>query len=97
VEGTYTTSSASYSWEISPTNAIAGTVLGILFLYLFFRHVLFVLMFMDIVLGWLRQFRWFPKEGKRRKTLIHWLIALALFVGFISVAQPLGWLELIPQ
>lgn len=76
---------------------MAGAVLGILFLYLLFRHVLFVLMFMDIVLGWLRGFRWFPKEGKRRTTLINWLIALALFIGSISVAQPLGWLELIPQ
>ncbi|MEQ6201650.1 hypothetical protein ABMC88_01230 [Sulfitobacter sp. HNIBRBA2951] len=97
METTYTASTASYSWEISPTNVMAGTVLAILFFYVFFRHVLFVLMFMDIVLGWLRKFRWFPKEGKRRKTFIHWLIAIGLFVGFIILAAALGWLELIAQ
>lgn len=85
------------SWEIAPTNAIAGTLLAILFLYLFFRHVLFALMFMDIVLGWLRQFRWFPKEGKRRKTIVHWFIALGLFLGFLALAGSAGWLQFIPK
>jgi hypothetical protein len=52
---------------------------------------------MDLILGWLRGFDWFPKEGKRTKTLIHWIIALALFLGFLFVAGSAGWLEFIPQ
>ena len=54
-------------------------------------------MFMDIILGWLRKFSWFPKEGKRRKALIHWLIAVGLYVGCLSLAASFGWLNFIPQ
>ena len=92
-----TTSTNGNNWEIVPTNTLVGIILGVLFIYLFFRHLLFVLMFMDLVLGWLRKFDWFPKEGKRRKTLVHWIIALVLFFGFLSVAGSAGWLEFIPQ
>ncbi|GEM_PF-2464850 len=97
MESTFTTSTNGSGWEIVPTNAAAGIILAILFFYLFFRHFLFALMFMDVILGWLRNFSWFPREGKRRKTLIHWLIALGLFLGFNAVAGAAGWLEFIPQ
>ncbi|KEJ90342.1 hypothetical protein [Sulfitobacter donghicola] len=85
------------SWEIVPTNPAVSIVLAILFFYLFFRHVLFVFMVMDIVLGWLRKFSWFPKEGKRAKTALHWVIALGAFVGFLGIAGAAGWLAFIPQ
>jgi len=97
MENTLTTSTNGKSWEVAPTNTFAGIVLGVLFIYLFFRHFMFVLMFMDIVLSWLRKFNWFPKEGKRRKTFIHWVIAVVLFLGFLSVAGFAGWLEFTPQ
>jgi len=95
--GTINTSHNGSSWEIVPTNTFAGIILGVLFIYLFFRHFMFVLMFMDLILGWLRKFNWFPKEGKRLRAFIHWIIALALFFGFLSVAGSAGWLEFIPQ
>jgi len=82
MEGAITTSSNGSSWEIFPSNTLVGIILGVLFIYLFFRHFMFVLMFMDLVLGWLRQFNWFPKEGKRRKTFIHWVVTSALFLDF---------------
>lgn len=91
------TSTNSNSWEIVPTNTFAGVVLAILFCYLFFRHFIFVLMFMDIILGSVRKFNWFPNEGKRRKTLIHWFVALGLFFGFLAVSGSAGWLKFIPQ
>ncbi|SLN14940.1 hypothetical protein [Ruegeria meonggei] len=97
MERTITTSTNGNSWEIVPTNAVAGVILGVLFIYLFFRHFMFVLMFMDLILGWLRKFNWFPKEGKRWKTFIHWVVALALLLGFLFVAGSAGWLEFIPQ
>ena len=84
MESTLTTSTNGNSWEIVPGSTVAGIILAVLFFYLFFRHFLFVLMFMDLILGWLRKFKWFPKEGKRMKTFIHWVIALALFLGFCS-------------
>ena len=84
-------------WEIVPTNAIAGILLVVLFFYLFFRHFLFCLMLCDLIIGWLRKFNWFPKEGKRKKALIHWLIAVGLFVVFLIVASSMGWLKLIPK
>lgn len=94
---TISTSTSSNSWEIVPANSLASVVLTVLFIYLFFRHFLFILMFMDLFIGWLRKFNWFPKEGKRRKTFLHWLIALGLFFGFLLVAGSAGWLEFIPQ
>lgn len=97
MENTITTSSNGSTWEIVPANTIAGIILAVLFFYLFFRHMLFVLMFMDVILGWLRKFGWFPKEGKRRKTIIHWVIALGLFFGFLAVAGSAGWLEFTPK
>ena len=69
-----TTSTNGKSWEIVPINTLTGIVLTVLFFYLFFRHFLFVFMFMDVIIGWLRKFNWFPKEGKRRKTIIHGVV-----------------------
>jgi len=97
METTLTTSSNRGEWEIIPTNTVAGVILAVFFIYLFFRHMMFVLMFMDIVIGWLRKFRWFPKEGKRLKTLAHWAIALGLFLGYLFVAGNLGYLEFVPR
>ncbi len=85
------------SYEITAANSVAGVVLTILFLYLFFRHFLMVLMIGDIVLGWLRKFSWFPGQGKRKKAFLHWIIALLLFVSFLLIARPLGWLVFMPQ
>lgn len=56
MESTITTSTNGNSWEIVPANTLAGIILGVLFMYLFFRHFMFVLMFMDLILGWLRKF-----------------------------------------
>lgn len=97
MESTITTSTNGNSWEIVPANTLAGIILGVLLIYLFFRHFMFVLMFMDLFLVGLRKFNWFPKEGKRWKTFIHWIIALAMFLGFLFVAGSAGWLELTPQ
>ncbi len=97
MESKTTASTNGNSWEIVPANTLAGVVLGVLFIYLFFRHFMLLLMISDLILGWLRKFSWFPKEGKRRKTFIHWIIALALFLGFLFVAGSAGWLEFIPQ
>jgi hypothetical protein len=97
VESTITTSTNGKSWEIVPANTLAGVILGVSFIYLLFRQFMFLLMISDLNLGWLRKFSWFPKEEKRRKTFIHWIIALALFLGFLFVAGSAGWLEFIPQ
>lgn len=97
METTVTTSTNGNSWEIVPTNTVAEIILGVLFFYLFFRHFMFALTFMDLILGWLRKFNWFPKEGKRMKTFIHWIIALMLFLGFSLIAGSAGWLQFIPQ
>lgn len=97
MEATLTTSPQSNSWEIIPGGTVAGIILAVLFIYLFFRHFLFVLMFMDLTLGWLRQFNWFPKEGKRLKTVLHWAIALALFGGYLAIAGSMGWLQFVPS
>ena len=97
MESTVTTSANGNSWEIVPANTVAGIILGVLFIYVCFRHFMFALMFMDLILSWLRKFNWFPKEGKRTKTFIHWVIALALFLGFLLIAGSAGWLEFIPQ
>jgi len=35
--------------------------------------------------------------GKRRRTLVHWLIALGLFLGFLGLAASLGLLQFIPR
>lgn len=97
MEGSMTTTANGTTWDIAPTNAIAGIILAVLFIYLFFRHFLFALMIMDAILGWLRRFGWFPKEGKRVRAFIHWLIALGLFFGFLAVAGTAGWLEFTPR
>lgn len=96
MESTITTS-VNNSWEVVPSNTIASLVLFALFFYLFFRHALFVFMLLDILIGWLRKYDWFPKEGKRKKTLIHWLIAVGLLIAFLIIAGSAGWLKFIPQ
>ena len=97
MERMITTSPNSNSWEIVPANTVAGIILGVLFIYLFFRHFMFVLMFMDLILGWLRRFNWFPKEGKRMRTFVHWIIALTLFLGFLLIAGSADWLVSNPK
>ncbi|MCT4555501.1 MAG: hypothetical protein N4A53_12500 [Pelagimonas sp.] len=97
MESTRTTLANGSSWEIIPGNTGARIILGALIIYLFFRHFMFMLMFTDLILGWLRKFNWFPKEGKRMKTFIHWVIALMLWYGFLSIAGSAGWLKFIPQ
>jgi len=89
------TSNYQGSWEIVPTNTLAAIVLGVLFVYLFFRHALFVFMVMDLFLGWLRAFSWFPKEGRRFRTFVHWIIALSLFLLYLLLAGVAGWLDFI--
>lgn len=97
MEATLTTSTQSNSWEIIPGGTVAGIILAVLFIYLFFRHFLFVLMSTDLILGWLRQFNWFPKEGKRLKTVLHWAIAVVLFGGYLAIAGSMGWLQFVPN
>lgn len=87
-------SHSTYSIAFIPANPLVSAVLAVLFLYLVFRHFLFVLMVVDVVLCWLRRFRWFPGEGRRGKAVLHWLIALGLFFGGLLLAGSLGWLAL---
>ncbi|MGB3148083.1 MAG: hypothetical protein WBA91_10050 [Paracoccaceae bacterium] len=97
MESTITTSTNGSGWAIVPANTLAGVILGVLFIYVFFRHIMFMLMFFDMFSDWPRNFSWFLKEGKRRKRFIHWIIALALLFGFLFVGGSAGWLEFIPQ
>ncbi|MEM9737335.1 MAG: hypothetical protein AAF908_12145 [Pseudomonadota bacterium] len=85
------------AWSIVPNNMLGAWGLTLVFLYLFYRHFFLVLMFMDIVLGWLRRFRWFPKKGRRLRTLVHWLIAVGMFAGYVALSNALGWLEVVPK
>lgn len=97
MESVLTVSANESTWEIVPANIAAGTILTILFIYLLFRHFMFVLMFMDLILSWLRRFNWFPGSGKRWKAFIHWIIALTLFLAFLFVGGFAGWLDFLPQ
>ncbi|WP_370400967.1 hypothetical protein [Sulfitobacter sp. JB4-11] len=97
MESTFTTSTHENTWEIVPSNTIVGIILSALFFYFMIRHMLLGLMVMDIFLGWLRKFRWFPKEGKRRKAVVHWIIAAGLLSAFLAVARIAGWLEFVAQ
>lgn len=85
----------SYAWDITPASPVVSAVLAVLFLYLFVRHFLFVLMVFDIVLGWLRRFRWFPGAGRRRGTALHWCLAVGLFAGFLTLAISAGWVGVV--
>jgi hypothetical protein len=91
------TSTNESTWDVVPDSNIAGIVLAVLFLYLFLRHMLFVLMIMDFILGWLRKFYWFPKEGKRLRTFVHWVIAVGVLLGFLGIGRFAGWLKFVPQ
>jgi len=97
MEATISTATSESSWDIVPTNAFALIIFFVLFAYLFFRHLLFILMLMELGISWFRKFSWFPSEGKRLKAFIHWLIALGLFLGFLFVGRSVGWINLIPQ
>jgi len=96
MEGEITLQRGGGAWQIVPESAGIGIILAVLFLYLFFRHLIFCLMFFDLILGWLRRFRWFPGEGKRMRVFVHWLIAVALFAGFLVVAGGAGWIKFVP-
>jgi hypothetical protein len=97
MESELAVSDGGKAYEILPINAPVGGLLFLLFLYMFFRHFLFALMVMDVIIGWLRNFSWFPKEGRRRRTFIHWVIAMALFWGFLLVAGQVGWMQFVPS
>ncbi|KIC35839.1 hypothetical protein [Leisingera sp. ANG-M7] len=84
------------AWQLLPQSGVAGIALAVLFLYLFFRHLMFVLMVVDILLGFLRRFSWFPKEGSRLKAFGHWVTALVLFAGYLVAAMQFGWIEFVP-
>ncbi|MEZ5716682.1 MAG: hypothetical protein R3D85_16980 [Paracoccaceae bacterium] len=97
MDSSLTLSGNGHSWAVLPTSTLAGWGLGLLLLYLFVRHFLVVLMVMDLVLGWLRRFRWFPGPGRRRRALVHWLIALALLAAYVLLGSRLGWLSFTPR
>jgi uncharacterized membrane protein len=95
METTFTTTTNSGTWNVVPTNPVAGFLLFIVFMYLLFRHFVFILMIMDIVNGWLKRFRWFPGPGKRLKGLIHWIVAVGLLIGYMYLARAIGWLHFV--
>jgi len=97
MDSTVTTSVGQNSWQVVPAHPVVAVVFGLLLLYWFFRHFLLVMMIFDLMIGWLRQFSWFPTEGKRLKAILHWLVALGLFLGFQAIAAAAGWLSFIPQ
>lgn len=92
-----TATTSGHTWQIVPVNGIAGAVLFALFSYLFFRHFLLVFMMMDLILRWLRGFRWFPGEGRRLRTVVHWAVAAGLFAGGLVVMGSQGWIKFIPK
>lgn len=85
----------SASYELVPTSGWLQIVLIVLFFYLFFRHIMFSFVFMDIVLTFFKRFRWFPGPGKRLRAFVHWLIAVVLIVGTVIIASNLGYLEIV--
>lgn len=97
MDSTVSAASTSTSWEITSGHGLAVALLVVLFVYLWVRHLFLTLMVMDVIIGWLRQFRWFPKEGKRLKTFVHWLIAMGLFIVYLIVAIASGWLDAVPS
>ena len=96
LETSISTTGSTQTWEIAPQSTWGGVILAVLFIYLFIRHFIFVLMVSDIILGWLRQFRWFPGVGKRRKACLHWVGALVLFAGYLVLGSRFGWLNFNP-
>lgn len=84
------------TWQFVPQNGFVSIVLTVLFIYMFVRHFIFVLMITDIVIGWLRKFRWFPIQGKRLKAFVHWIIAIVALVAFLVASGKLGWIEFVP-
>lgn len=83
------------SYELVPSSGWLQILLVILFFYVFFRHIMFSFMIADVILTFFKQFRWFPSKGKRLRTFVHWLIAIALMVGTVIVASNLGYLEIV--
>ena len=88
--------SSAGSWEIVPTNQLAGLLLGVLFAYLFFRQAQLILMVASFRFSWLRKFSWLSSENSRLKIAIHWIAALAIFLGFLMIASTVGWLRFVP-
>ncbi len=80
-------------WNTPWVGYIGTILLG----YFIFRHMLFVIMIVDVTIAWLSQYGWFPKKGKRLKTTVHWAAALGLFVGFLWLGALMNWYRLIPQ
>ena len=87
----------SKNLEIVPTNTAVGLMIALLVLYLIIRKILLALVVFDISISWLRRFVWFPSEGKRVITFVHWLVAVLLLLAFLLVNWALGWVEFIPQ
>ncbi|WP_166416023.1 hypothetical protein [Cochlodiniinecator piscidefendens] len=96
METSFTTTTTAQSWQFVPANAFVGVILTVLFIYLFFRHLMVVFVVWDLIIGWLRKFRWFPKEGQRLKALMHWVIAIVLVVGFLIISNSMGWITVVP-
>ncbi|MFS4438573.1 hypothetical protein ACMA5I_10185 [Paracoccaceae bacterium GXU_MW_L88] len=104
------TPSASTS-DFVINSPLALPVLIILFLYFFVRYFLVLLAILDaVIFGFydlmtrhldkmqsLRAAPWWPSKGKRRKILIHWLIATGLLIAFILIAFRLRWIEQVPN
>ena len=97
MEASVTTVANESSWEIVPTSGVAWIIFFIVFAYLFYRHILFIMMLMDLAISWLRRFSWFPGEGKRFKAFVHWIIALGVFLGFLFLGHSIGWIGFIPR
>lgn len=96
MESTFSGSVNEAAWQFVPQNSLVSIVLTVLFIYLFVRHFIFVLMIFDVVVGWLRKFRWFPSQGKRLKAFVHWLIAIIALAVFLVVSGKFGWIEFVP-
>lgn len=96
-ENSISLTSGDSSGTIPPANSLAGWVPGLLLLYLLVWQALFVLKIMDMALGWLRCFRWFPKQGKRLRALVNWLIALGLLGAYLVLGRALGRLAFTPN
>ncbi|WIY26625.1 hypothetical protein [Parasedimentitalea psychrophila] len=96
METNFSASANNATWQFIPQNSFVSIALTVLFLYVFVRHFILVLMIMDIVIGWLRKFRWFPVEGKRLRAFVHWLAAIAVFSAFLAASGRFGWIEFVP-
>ena len=88
--GTIIATSETLQTTVDSTTIAAG--FAVLLIYLFYRHVMLTLVVMDLILGFLRQFSWFPGPGKRLYALLQWVIAVFVLVAFFVIAVSAGWL-----